>query len=94
MRLQAHEVEVKDSPRLHVRRGDLIRIPDTEVFPKIAREQFAVVLSRYRYDKTWPGDKKVWFRDYGCEVLFITGVLKGQVRRYYGKIFSSYKYIN
>jgi ribosome-associated protein YbcJ (S4-like RNA binding protein) len=91
--MYGEEVEVKDSPRLKVRRGDLIRIPDSEIFSKVSRNQFAVVLDRYKYNKKLQGSDKIWFRDYGCEVLFVTGSLKGKVRRFYGKIRQEYKYI-
>jgi hypothetical protein len=93
--MYGNEVEVKDSPRLKLRRGDLVRIPDSQKFSKVSRNEFAVVLSRYKYNKYYPGcDDKIIFRDYGCEVLFITGPLKGKVRRFFVKLNENCKYIS
>lgn len=81
--------EVKDNPRLLIRKGDVVRIPNTDNFPKYARGEYAVVLSRYRYIK----HKFMKFIDYGAVVMFITGERKGYSRRFYCKIHSSMKYI-
>jgi hypothetical protein len=81
--------EVKDNPRLLVRKGDIVRIPDTDNYPKYARGEYAVVLSRYRYIK----HKYIKYIDYGAVVMFITGERKGHSRRFYCKIHNSMKYI-
>jgi len=92
--MRGYEVEVKDSTRLTLRRGDLVRIPDDKMFSKVSRGEFAVVLSRYKYNKCYPGGDKIIYRDYGTEVLFVTGSLKGKVRRFYKKLDSNCKYVN
>lgn len=81
--------EVKDNPRLKLRKGDLIRIPNTDNFPKYARGEFAVVLSRYRYIK----HKYKNYIDYGAVVMFVSGQRKGYSRRFYCKLHDSMKYI-
>lgn len=86
---QVEYQEVKDNPRLKVRRGDIIQIPNTENFPKYARGEFAVVLGRYRYIK----HKYIKYIDYGAEVMFVSGSMKGYVRRFYVKIQQRMKYI-
>jgi hypothetical protein len=92
--MYGHEEPVKDSSRLTLRRGDLIRIPDSKYFSKVSRNEFAVILDRYKYNKFAPGDDRIRYRDYGCEVLMITGPLKGEVKRFYGKLRSSCKFLN
>lgn len=82
-----------DSPRLTLRRGDILLLPKSYWVPKYAKEQFAVVLERYRQTKT-SGSKTYY--NYKAEVMMLTGPRKGHVRTYgspYGPNLNHHKFL-
>lgn len=83
------DYQIVDNNKLKLRKGDIIRIPNTDSFPKYARGEFAVILERYRYTK----HKYLIYHDYGCVVMFVSGERKGHIRRFYRKLDASSKYV-
>lgn len=71
--------QIIDSPRLTLRRGDIILLPDSYWVPKYAKKQFAVVLERYQQTKT---SGSIIFYNYKAKVMMLTGPRKGHVRTY------------
>lgn len=70
---------VKDSQRLNLRKGDVVQVSKW-CRSKYARNQFGVIVGRYRWVK-WKGGEP--YRDYGAVVLFITGKRKGKEKKFY-----------
>jgi len=82
-----------DNPRLALRRGDIILLPKSSWVPKYAKEQFAVILERYRQTKT---SGRTTYRNYKSKVMMLTGPRKGHVRTYgspFGPHLTYYKYL-
>ena len=77
-------IVLEDSNRLALRVGELIRIPNSEKFPRYAREQTAIIVARY---KTLNGP----YSNYGHTVMFLSGKKAGEIRRFNSKICSNYK---
>jgi len=82
-----------DSSRLALRRGDIILLPELDWVPKYAKNQFAVVLERYRQTKT---SGSIIYRNYRTKVMMLTGPRKGHTRIYgspFGPHLTFYKYL-
>ena len=80
-----------DNPRLKLRRGDIILLPNRKWVPKYAKEQFAVVLERYRQTRSY---SYVTYYNYKTKVMMLTGSKKGHVRTYgspYGPSLNTYQ---
>ncbi len=71
--------EVIDNPRLALRKGDIVQIPDSKPFPKYSRKQFAVVINRLRQIRSLRYKR---FYNYKTEVMMLTGSRKGHIRAY------------
>ena len=69
---------VKDSPRLRLRKGDVVQV--SQYCPsEYARGQFGVVIDRYR----WVKFKFQTYTDYGTTIMFLTGKKKGKMKKFY-----------
>ncbi len=69
--------EIIDNDKLKLRRGDIIRIPkDRYELSRHYREQFAVVLDRFKITKNKPHGT---FIDYGVVLMMISGDKKGNI---------------
>lgn len=71
--------EVIDNPRLTLRKGDIVQIPDSPRFPEYSRNQFAVVINRLRQIRSLRIKR---FYNYKTEVMMLTGSRKGHIRSY------------
>ena len=79
-----------DVSRARLKPGDIILIPDKKIFPKTSRNQFAVVLRRYKiknYVQKWD----ITFWHYGSEIMYLTGLKRGQIRNFSSKLYDLYK---
>lgn len=82
-----------NSPRLTLGQGDIILLPKSDWVPKYAKEQFAVVLERYRQTKTSGPET---YYNYRTEVMMLTGPRKGHVRTYgspFGPSLNPHKFL-
>jgi len=82
-----------DNPKLLLRRGDIILLPKCHWVPKYAKEQFAVVLERYRRIRTSGSET---YYNYKTEVMMLTGSRKGHVRTYgspFGPTLNPHKFL-
>lgn len=73
--------DVKDSKKLKLRSGDIIKIPEYGYYGKKIRREMAVVLNRYKRIKTTPNNTYV---DYGAEFMMISGQEKGKIKKKLG----------
>ena len=69
---------VNDSPRLRLKRGDVVQVSNYCV-SQYARGQFGVVIDRYR----WVKFKWETYIDYGTTIMFLTGKKKGKTKKFY-----------
>ena len=71
---------VKDSSRLKLRKGDIIKFDNSSRFPSYAKNQYGLILRRYKWTKyKFFGT----FVDYGAQVKMLTGKREGHIRRFY-----------
>jgi len=76
-------VESSGNDRIRLKRGDVVKC-SSQIQIKHARNQFAVVLDRYRLIK----HKFCIFKDYAAVVMIITGPTKGKVVKVAGHLLS------
>lgn len=69
---------VKDSTRLRLRKGDVVKV-SSACPSKYARNQLGVIINRYR----WVKFKYSTFADYGATIMFLTGKKKGCLKKFY-----------
>ena len=74
-------VDLRTNTKAQVRKGDIIKLPDSKGIPKFARGCLGVITRRYRTERRL---EQVYY-NYGAEIMLLDGPKKGKTIPYFGK---------